>query len=337
MSAAPRVERGGLSALRRILEASGSRKILLLTGPSARHADRVVELLSGFEVHRFSGARRHVPREVLERARSTLRACGADALVAVGGGSAIGLGKALCLERTLPFIAVPTTYAGSELTDIYGITEEGRKTTGRDPSVRPTAVIYDVELTLGMPRALSIASLMNALAHPLAALGSENPPDSKEQALDAIVAVFGAIEALLRDTTDREARILALESAGLAARVLESAKPGTHHTLAHRLGGELDLEHGPLHAVLLPHSVHELRRSAPEALERVEQRLGIRDLESHLFDFLVRAGAATSLAGLGVALPDFEAFLHRHPELPPEPLRAAYSGHRPTVHAQHES
>src|SRR5262249_44366812 len=141
----------GLGALPGLLARAGSRRVLVLTGESGRHLPRLRELLAGFEVDVFSGARRHVPEAGVRAAGDRLASFGADTIVALGGGSAIGLGKALRLDNELHFVAVPTTYAGSERTNIYGITTGNNKTTGRDPKVRPDAVIVDVELTLGMP------------------------------------------------------------------------------------------------------------------------------------------------------------------------------------------
>jgi maleylacetate reductase len=221
----------------------------------------------------FPGARRHVPESVIEEAERAFSTSGADTVIALGGGSAIGLGKALRLAHEVTFLAIPTTYSGSELTNIHGRVVDGKKVTGRDDRVRPAAVIHDVELTLDMPKVLSITSLMNALAHPLGALlASPETERPSERALHAVDAVYVALELLLRSPADRRAREAAQKGAALAARVLESEKLGEHHRLAHRLGGELDLEHGALHSLLLPHTVHRARKAAPSALSAVEAR-----------------------------------------------------------------
>lgn len=329
-AAAPR-ERT-LDALPELVRRAGGHKVFLVTGPSARYAGEVTRLLAPLPVELFAGARRHVPEDVLAEASRALEASGSDAIVALGGGSAVGLGKALVLTHALPFIAVPTTYAGSEQTSLYGTTKNGKKTTGRDPRVRPLYVIYDPALTADTPKALSVTSLMNALAHPIAALASEETTeDRRERALRAVGLVFGALEALVEDPSDGRARVQAQRGAALAAEVLEAGKLGAHHALAHALGGAFDLEHGALHAVLLPHSVHRLRNDAPAALAALETHLHVADLEGVLFDVSRRAGAGTSLKALGVERARFESFVEATAERDRALLRAAFHGRRPSA------
>jgi homogentisate 1,2-dioxygenase len=309
----------------------GARRILLITGESRRYAARVQALLPGAVVEVFDGARRHVPESVLRDARERLTACQADTIVTVGGGSTIGLGKALRLHHEVRFIAVPTTYAGSEQTSMYGTTAGGHKSTGRDPRVRPDGVIYDVELTLEMPRALTAQSLMNALAHPLSTLGAGAlDDDGAGQAFTAVEIVYGALEALVQAPRSRRARAAALRGAGLAAQALERGTPGLHHKLAHRLGGRFDLDHGGLHGVLLPHAVRRLRDEVPALLVELERRLRVPDLEGTLFDLLVRSGAPTSLRALGVTFDGIRELIAAAPELPRELLSAAFHGRRPS-------
>jgi homogentisate 1,2-dioxygenase len=329
-------EQRGLEALPELLRAHHSRRVLVITGPSARHLERIRGLLQGFELRTFEGARRHVPEEIVAEARRLVEAEKPDALIALGGGSAIGLGKALMLSQSLPFIAVPTTYSGSEQTTLYGTTRDGKKTTGRDPRVRPIAVIYDVALTLDMPKALSTTSLMNAFAHPLGTLAAGSTGDAEERALSAAELVYAALEALVRDPADPNARARAQRGAALAAAAIENGKFGLHHALAHQLGGAFDLEHGALHSVLLPHSVQRLRAENPPALAELERRLGLGDLEAKLFELLARAGAATSLRALGVSYAAFRAFVDAKPELPRELLYAAFHGRRPSRAARRE-
>jgi homogentisate 1,2-dioxygenase len=319
-----------LDALPDVLERAGSRHVLLVTGPSARFVEKVTALLGQRPVTVFAKARRHVPEAVVTEAEAVLRASGADTVIALGGGSAIGLGKALRLGHEVTLIAIPTTYSGSEHTNIHGRVVDGKKITGRDDRVRPAVVIHDVELTLDMPKALSITSLMNALAHPLGALVSAEAEVSREQALHAIDLVYGSIEALLRAPNNRQARERAQRGAALAALVLESAKLGMHHRLAHTIGGALDLEHGALHSVLLPHTLHAARETSPGVISAVEARLGVTDVEATLFDFLVRAGAPVSLKALGVERVRFDALLAASPDLPATLLGAAYHGRRPS-------
>jgi homogentisate 1,2-dioxygenase len=329
----------GLESLPGLLTRAGSSRILLLTGESKRHVDRLRSLLAGFELELYSGARRHVPETVLGEARQKLDAFGADTIVALGGGSAVGLGKALRLEREVRFVAIPTTYSGSEMTNMYGTTVGGSKTTGRNHKVRPDVVIHDVELTLGMPKTLTVTSLMNALAHPIGALGTRSLDGAaRERALDAIGILYAAIEALVRAPDDRRARAGALRGAALAAGSLESGTPGLHHKLAHRLGGRFDLDHGGLHSVLLPHSIHRLRAEAPEVVAEITQKLGVPDLEAGLFDFLVRAGAGVSLRALGVTFDGLRGLLEEasSSDLPRDLLSAAFHGRRPSAGTRFE-
>jgi homogentisate 1,2-dioxygenase len=320
-----------------LLARAGSRRVLLLTGPSRRHAEEARAALAGgsggFAVELFDGARRHVPETVARAARQQVAGFAADTIVALGGGSTIGVGKALRRETPeLRFVAVPTTYAGSERTDMFGITSGGNKTTGRDPRVRPDAIVYDVELTLDMPRALTATSLMNALAHPVGTLATESlAGEGREQALRAIEMVYGALEALVQAPRDRRARALALRGAGLAAEALEAGTPGLHHKLAHRLGGRFDLDHAGLHAVLLPHSLRHLRDQTPALLAEIDGRLRVPDLEGALFDLLVRAGAPASLRALGVPVEAFAELVAGEGEQPVgELLAAAFRGRRPS-------
>ena len=138
---------------------------LLVTDPASKAGEELSDLLAPLLVGRFDEVVMHVPAEVAARAVDAARAAGADSVVVVGGGSAIGTAKAIAKDTHLPILAVPTTYAGSEMTPIWGITADRLKTTGRDPHVLPRVVIYDPELTVSLPPELTAASGMNALAH----------------------------------------------------------------------------------------------------------------------------------------------------------------------------
>jgi homogentisate 1,2-dioxygenase len=327
----------GLAGLSSALERARAQRVLLVTGASARHVERVRPFIGERTLTVFTGARRHVPESVITEATRVLGESNADTVIALGGGSAIGLGKALRLTHDVTLIAIPTTYAGSEYTNIHGRVVDGKKVTGRDDRVRPSVVIHDLELTLDMPKTLSVTSLLNALAHPLGAIVAEASKYAvNERALRAIEITYGAIEALLRAPGDRHARTAALRGAALSGQVLESAKLGSHHQLAHRLGGELDLEHAALHSVLLPHTVHRARKSAAEAVAAVESRLGVVDLEGTLFDFLIRAGAPASLKALGVDGERFERLLAKTPDLAREFLSAVFHGRRPSARTRQE-
>jgi phospholipase/carboxylesterase len=194
--------------------------------------------------------------------------------------------------------------------------------------VRPDAVVHDLELTLGMPKVLTVQSLMNALAHPLGTLATS---ERSELALRALETLVPAIARLAEDSDDRAAREAAQRGSAFAAQALEAGSAGAHHRLAHALGGLFDLDHGGLHSVLLPHTVHELRTRAPELVRELEKRLEISDLEGKLFDFLVRAGAPTSLKALGATWDRLDELLVQQGVAPRALLSHAYHGRRPST------
>jgi maleylacetate reductase len=325
----PRIDHAGLSALRDVLRAAERCRVFVIQGTGARHSARLEPELRGLEVMHFAEARRHVPRELVERAAQALAAFRADTVLSIGGGSATGLGKALRLQHAFYFVAVPTTYAGSELTNLYGITSSAGKQTGRDWRVVPDVVLYDVELTLGMPLALGVTSLINALAHPLSALSTQQlSADAAAAALHAVSSVGRALEALMERPGERASRRAAFEATVLCGRVLASSPLGVHHKLAHLLGGAFDLDHAGLHSVLLPHSLDELRQQSPQLHAVIAAELGWEDPAESLLQALARAGASTSLTQLGVPEGPFRQLLGEHPELPRHVLAAAHEGRR---------
>jgi maleylacetate reductase len=311
---------------------AGCRRVFVISGPGARHVGVVERELAGLDRFVFAEARRHVPRPLVERAGAALSAFAGDTVVSLGGGSATGLAKALRLEHSFFFIAIPTTYAGSELTDIYGMTSEGGKRTGRDARVVPDVALYEVELTLDMPLALSVTSLMNAFAHPASALSTGKLDGvAIERALQAAHAVYSALGWFERDARSLEGRRAAIDGTVCAGWVLRSSPLGLHHELAHALGGRFDLDHAGLHSVLLPHSVARLAHTAPEALRALALRLADPSLPRTLQRFLAASGGATSLAALGVSRAGLDALLAERPELPRALLEAAFAGSEPSI------
>jgi maleylacetate reductase len=326
----PRIERGGLDALAPLLRAASCQRVLVISGPGARHAARIDRALAGFTRETFAEARRHVPSALVERAAAVLTAFGADTVVSVGGGSATGLGKALRLERSFFFVAVPTTYAGSELTDLYGTTSAGGKRTGRDARVVPDVALYDVDLMLDMPVALSVTSLLNAFAHSASALSTGKLDEAgSERALAAAASVYSALQRLERDTRDLAGRQAAIDGTIRSGNVLRTSAVGLHHEVAHALGGRFDLDHAGLHGALLPYSVAGLARSAPSAFDALQRRLGATQLPLQLQQFLRAAGAPVSLAELGVSRAGLEQLLAERPHLPRDWLERAFAGAEP--------
>ncbi len=209
-----------------------------------------------------------MPERVVTRARDAMHACRADTLLALGGGSAIGLAKALCLEDDAKLVAIPTTYSGSERTAIYGITRGGEKVTGRDARVRPDVVIYDPHLTLDVSAALTTQSLLNALAHPIAAMSTSSDPALRQRATGAIARLVTCAAELVRSPRSIAARRAALEATALAGSIIDVAELGEHHRLAHFLGGRFGLPHAAVHSVLLPQTLSNLRASGARGLRR---------------------------------------------------------------------
>ncbi len=325
-SVEPRIEYCRLDRLGALLQQAGRSRVLLISGGSERHVEGVRAATPGLAVEVFNEARRHVPREIVERATAALREARADALVTIGGGSATGLGKALRLSADFFFVAVPTTYAGSELTDLYGITSHDGKKTGRDVRVLPDVVLYDVELTLSMPLALSVTSLLNALAHPLSALSTGLlEGDGEERALAAASEAYLAATGIAREPRGVGPRSAALRATVLAGHVLRHSKVGVHHQLAHALGGRFDLDHAGLHSVLLPHTLRLFAERDPALYGRVQSRLA-PDLPRQVTELLARAGAPGSLAALGLSREALSSFLDERPDLPRAPLEAAFDG-----------
>lgn len=288
----------------------GARRVLAIAGKRA--VDGLVERLGGRWAASFTDVQQHVPVEAAARAVAAAAEAGADCLVAMGGGSATGMAKAVALGHEAPIIAVPTTYAGSEVTPIYGLTGPEGKRTGRDPRVLPRTVLYDPALTTGLPPEVTGPSGMNALAHCVEALYAPgaNP-------VTALLATEGArvlargLPVAVSDPTNLAARSDALLGAWLAGAALAAAGVGIHHQLCHLLGGAYRLPHAELHAVVLPHAVRFVAPAARPQLARLAGGLGTDDVAGGIWDLGRRLGTPASLAELGLA----EAELDRAAEL----------------------
>jgi len=326
--------RDGMARLAERLEAMGARRILVLSSPSRRFVDRVVDAIQALEplavTTVFDHARVHVPAEVVEAAERAFEAARPDTVVAVGGGSPIGLAKALRLSRQVRFAAVPTTYAGSEMTSIWGVTRGNEKTTGRDARVRPDLILYDPTLTATLPLPVTVQSLMNALAHPVSALSTASlAGDDRAAALAAAAALVRVMEDLLLAPTDLGLREDALRAASAAAGALDAGKAGVQHAAAHVLGGALGLDHAALHSVLLPQFIAHLRERDAPLVAELEAAIGCAPLEAHLHDLLTRAGAPPSFDALKVDGASVKKVLDAHPDLPAAMILDAQVGLRP--------
>ncbi|MCZ4583589.1 maleylacetate reductase [Rhodococcus opacus] len=216
----------------------------------------------------------HVPVEVAERARTAAARHEVDAIVSVGGGSTTGLAKAIALATGLPIVAVPTTYAGSEATNVWGLTEGARKTTGVDARALPRAVIYDPALTLSLPAPMSVASGLNALAHCVDSMwGPRSDPIDRALAQEGIRALRTGLPSVVADPTSLIGREPVLYAAYLSAVAFSSAGSGLHHKICHVLGGAYDLPHAQTHAVVLPYVLAFNAPAAPEAEHRIATAL----------------------------------------------------------------
>lgn len=273
------------------LRALGAERVMLLASPSSvRIADGIAADLGGALVARWSDVRQHVPVALAEAARAAVRGGGVDAVVSIGGGSAVGLAKAIALEGDVSIVAVPTTYAGSELTPIWGLTGE-HKQTGRDARVLPEVVVYDPELTLDLPPSITATSGCNAIAHCVEGFyGPGANPVTALVAREGLRVLEDALPRAVAHGRDLAARGDLLYGAFLAGSALAVAGSGIHHELCHVLGGSYAVDHGDANAVVLPHVTAWNASAVPELV----------GWGRALFDLTVALGAPTSLAGLGV-------------------------------------
>jgi alcohol dehydrogenase class IV len=293
---------GSLKRLAAEIERLGAKRVLLITTPNQK-ADgaALAAMLGDIAAGLYAKATMHTPVEVTEDALAEVRRIGADCLVALGGGSTIGLAKAIALRTDLPQIAVPTTYAGSEMTPILGQTENGRKTTLKSMKVLPEVVIYDVELTMTLPKALSGTSGINAIAHSVEALYAEDTnPVIRVLAEQSIAALGRALPRIAADPTDREARADAQYGAFLAGACLGSVGMALHHKLCHTLGGLFDLPHAETHTVVLPHALAYNAPAVPQAVETVSRALDAGDAAAGMFALAGKVGAPRSLREIGM-------------------------------------
>ena len=293
---------GSLERLAGELDRLGARAALMLSTPGrAVQAEAISERLGAQAVGVYAGAVMHVPIETARDARRIAAERHADSCVAIGGGSTIGLAKAVALETGLPIVAVPTTYAGSEMTAIYGLTDAGVKTTGRDPKVLPKTVIYDPTLTVDLPPPVAGPSGLNALAHCVEALyAPDASPFTSLMAAEAVRVLSHSLPIVVSTPGDLEGRAAAQYGACLAGLSLNATSMGLHHKLCHTLGGSFGLPHADVHAVILPHATAFNRDAAPEAMRLAADALGARDAPRALFDLASRLGAPLALKDIGM-------------------------------------
>jgi maleylacetate reductase len=290
------------TALDAEITALGATRVLLIaSGAEEKLARELAAPLGDRVAGVFTDVRPHVPVAVAQAARDLAERTGADALLSVGGGSTTGTAKAVALTTGLPVVAVPTTYAGSEVTPVWGLTEAERKTTGTDLRVLPKVVIYDPELTTTLPPDLSAASGLNAMAHCVEAFWAPGRnPVSSLAAAEGISALTTALPAVVADGDSQEARGGMLYGAYLAGTAFAAAGSGLHHKICHVLGGRYDLPHAQTHAIVLPHVLAFNAPGAPEAVRRIGQAMGTGDPAGALRALAAQLGIPGGLRDIGL-------------------------------------
>ena len=336
---------GSLSQLAKEIDSLGCQRALVLSTPEQRaSAERVADLLGARSAGVFDRAVMHVPIETAREARELARKLGADCAVAIGGGSTTGLGKAIALDSGLPILAIPTTYAGSEMTPIYGITEAGLKKTGRDLRVLPRTVIYDPELTLSLPVGMSVTSGINAIAHAAEGLyATDSNPIMNLMAEEGIAALGWALPVIAGTAppepvegagaadTLLNARADALYGAWLCGTVLGHVGMALHHKLCHTLGCSFNLSHAETHTIVLPHALAYNAQHAPQAMQRIARALagtgssGVSAAQA-VFDLARNNGVPVALKEIGMKAADLDracdiALQNQYPN--PRPLERA--------------
>lgn len=318
-----------------------SRALILSTPHQKAEAEALADRLDDKAAGVFAGAAMHTPVEVTEEAVGAFRAAGADCVVSLGGGSTTGLGKAIAVRTGADQVVIPTTYAGSEMTDILGETAAGEKTTRRDPAIRPEVVVYDVDLTMTLPVGLTVTSALNAIAHAMEALyAPDRNPVIEAMVREALPAFRDALPALARNPQDPDARAGALYAAWCCSTALGYVSMALHHKLAHVLGGSFGLPHAETHAVLLPHTTAYNEPAVGDLLKPIADTFG-GTAGAGLWHFAKSVGAPLRLADLGLTEPDLDRAAEiatRNPYANPRPvsrdgirqlLQQAYDGQCP--------
>jgi maleylacetate reductase len=305
---------GALDRLPALIDELGARRVVVIA--SAGRDAVVARVAAGLGDRLITVERRaamHVPAPLADRVRADVARVAADLLVAVGGGSPIGMAKAVALAGGPPVVAVPTTYSGSEMTAIWGLTRDGAKETGRDERVRPRAVLYDPTLTLDLPPRVAGPSAVNAIAHAIEALyAPDASPLVALAAVEGLRALVTSTPRLIRAPHDLDARTAALYGAWLAGLALGASTMGLHHKLCHVLGGTFGLPHAETHAVVLPHAVAHNAPAAPAAMAAAAGALGVAPdavpaaLHALVADVAAVTGAPTSLEALGLGEHDLD-------------------------------
>jgi maleylacetate reductase len=300
--------RGSRARIVEEVDALGCGKILIIVSPShAATAGQVSEALGARCIGVYDKVVQHVPAAVAAAGVDHAKAVGADGCIAIGGGSAIGLAKAIALQTALPIVAVPTTYSGSEMTPVWGITTDGVKRTGKDDKVLPRCVVYDAELTATLPAKIAGPSGLNALAHLVEGLYAQNAnPMMSTLGQEGVRAIANALPLACRDPGDLQAQEEMLYGACLAGILLGSTGMSLHHKLCHTLGGTFNTPHAETHAVVLPYAAAFNLEAAPDAKRRLALALGTDQVARAIHALGTEVGAPRSLRELGLSHDDLD-------------------------------
>ena len=293
---------GALDKLGEEIERLGAQRALVLSTPEQRSsAEDVARRLGARAAGIYDKAVMHTPIESAEAARRVAAELKADCCVAIGGGSTTGLGKAIALTSALPILAIPTTFAGSEMTPIQGITEGGVKKTVRDLRMLPKTVIYDPRLLLSLPARIAGPSGINGIAHCVEALyAQEANPVTSLMAEEGIRALAHSLPQVVHEPQNLEARGEALYGAWLAGLSLGLVGMALHHKLCHTLGGTFNLPHAETHTIVLPHATQYNAQAAPEAMALITRAMGTQDAAGGLYDLAKTIGAPLALKDIGM-------------------------------------
>lgn len=286
----------------------GAAKALVLATPQQCDAAlEIAETLGGLAVGVFCKAAMHTPVHVTQEALAHVKEVGADCLIAIGGGSTTGLGKAIAYRTDLPQITIPTTYAGSEATPILGQTEDGIKTTLSDPRVLPEVILYDPELVKTLPLTMTVTSSLNAMAHAAEALyATDRTPETTTLAIGGLKAFVDGLPKVMADPSNLKAREETQRGAWACGTVLGQVGMALHHKLCHTLGGSFDLPHAETHAVILPHAIAYNARATAAQLQPICDLLGGDNAGTALHTFAKSLNAPTSLRDLGLREEDLD-------------------------------
>jgi alcohol dehydrogenase class IV len=250
-----------------------SAPLLLLTPRQSTQSEKLKAILKDGSIELagvFQNATMHTPTHITEQAVRMLKDTSADCVISVGGGSVVGLGKAVSIRTGVPHLTIPTTYSGSEMTPILGETHEGRKTTRSDKGILPATVIYDVDLTMSLPPPTCVVSGVNAIAHAIEALYAKNTnPIISLLACEGVKALAESLPQIVSEPSSKPARERALYGAWLCGTCLGSTSMALHHKLCHTLGGSFGLKHAETHTVVLPHALSYNAPAIPELMTKL--------------------------------------------------------------------